>query len=147
MSGVRKFAAPVVAAFTLAALLGGASGAAAAQTLRATMSGQQEVPKGDLNGRGTAQITIDRARGRICYRIRLSRVDSVNAGHIHQGVRGKAGDVVVPLFGKATRRPRGCVRGVKRSVIRAIERRPRRYYINVHNARHPAGAVRGQLRR
>ncbi len=147
MSGVRTLAVPVVAAFTLAGALAGAGGASAAETLRSTMTGKQEIPKGDLNGRGTARITTNRARGRVCFRIRLSRVGSVSAGHIHQEVRGKVGDVVVPFFDKPTRRPQGCTRGVKKSLIRAIERRPNRFYVNVHNKRHPGGAVRGQLRR
>jgi hypothetical protein len=36
---------------------------------------------------------------------------------------------------------------VKRSLIRAILRRPRRFYVNVHTNDFPGGAVRGQLRK
>ncbi|MBF8190392.1 CHRD domain-containing protein [Nonomuraea sp. K274] len=31
--------------------------------------------------------------------------------------------------------------------MRAIVKWPRLYYANVHNAKYPAGAIRGQLRR
>lgn len=123
------------------------SAVAAEKTFSSSMSGRQEVPKkGDSNGRGTARITTDAARQRVCYRITLKRVGTVNAGHIHRGKRGKAGPVVVALFGEATRRPRGCVRNVAKATIRSIERNPGGFYVNVHNKRYPDGAVRGQLK-
>lgn len=123
------------------------SAVAAERTFTSSMSGRQEVPeKGDSNGRGMARITTDAARKRVCFRISLKRVGTVSAGHIHRGERGKAGPVVVALFGEATRRPRGCVRNVAKATIRRIERNPGNFYVNVHNQRHPDGAVRGQLK-
>lgn len=123
------------------------SAVAAEKTFSASMSGRQEVPRtGDRNGRGMARITTDGARGRVCFRITLARVGTVAAGHIHSARKGKAGPVAVALFGEATRRPRGCVRGVEKSVIRRIERNPGAHYVNVHDKRHPDGAVRGQLK-
>ena len=38
----------------------------------------------------------------------------------------------------------GCVKA-KTSLIRAIMRSPRQYYINVHTKEYSAGALRGQL--
>jgi hypothetical protein len=137
---------PVLAITAVFALLGATPGVAAAKTLRASMNGDKEVPKGDEDGRGTARITTNRARGRVCFRIRLSNVGTVAAGHIHKGRAGKAGDIVVPLFDEPTAQPRGCATGVSKAVIRDINRHPGRYYVNVHNEAHPAGAVRGQLR-
>ncbi len=123
------------------------SAVAAEKSLTSSMSGRKEVPKrGDANGRGTARITTDMARQRICFRITLKRVGTVNAGHIHPGKRGVANPPVVALFSKATRRPRGCVRNVDRAMIRRIQRNPGKFYVNVHNKRHPDGAVRGQLK-
>jgi hypothetical protein len=133
-----------VTAVALAALSMSAA-TASAKTLRATMNGSSEVPKGDPDGTGTAKLTTNSAKGTVCYDIKLSKVGSVAAGHIHKGAKGKAGDVVVPLFDKATKHPKGCAKGVKKSLIRDIERHPGRYYVNVHNAAYPAGAVRGQL--
>jgi hypothetical protein len=117
----------------------------AATRLRARLSGAAEDPP--AQGTGTARLTLDAARGMVCFRITLRGVGTVNAGHIHKGRRGQAGPVFVPLFDQATRRPRGCVRNVRRSAIRAILRNPRGYYVNVHNQQFPAGAARGQLRR
>jgi hypothetical protein len=147
MIRASKLALLAIVVGALAAALGTAGGAGAAATLRATMSGDKEVPKGDPDGTGTARITTSQAKRRVCYDIKLSNVGSVSAGHIHRGAAGVAGDIVVPLFDTATERPKGCTTGVKKSVIRAIEKNPGRYYVNVHNAAYPGGATRGQLRR
>ena len=40
----------------------------------------------------------------------------------------------------------GCVE-VDRDLAEAIAADPRGYYVNVHNAEFPGGAIRGQLRR
>lgn len=125
----------------------GLSSTASAAALEASMTGEREVPVGDRDGRGTATITTNVRKRRVCYDINLRRVGTVTAGHIHRGRAGVAGDVVVPLFDQATRQPEGCVRGIPRATIRAINRNPRRFYVNVHNERFPAGAVRGQLHR
>lgn len=145
MNRSRKLSALAVLLTALGTTMGTA-GAASAKTLRASMDGRQEVPKGDPDGRGSAVITTDRARGRVCFRITMTKVGTVAAGHIHKGARGKAGGVVVSLFAKPTGRPSGCAKGVSKALIRDLERNPSRYYVNVHNARHPGGAVRGQLR-
>lgn len=115
--------------------------------LKASMSGRSEVPKGDLDGSGSARITLDRSRGRVCYAITMTKTGTVGAGHIHAGKAGVAGAIVIPLFDKPTRAPRGCVGGVSKSLIAKVQGNPSGYYVNVHNAAHPAGALRGQLRR
>jgi hypothetical protein len=134
-----------VAAVALCAFAGTAA-TASAKTLTASLNGKVEVPKGDTDGFGSARITTSKAKGKVCFDITLSKVGSVSAGHIHKGAKGKAGGVVVALFGKATKHPKGCVTGVKKSVISDIESHPARYYVNVHNSAFPGGAVRGQLR-
>jgi hypothetical protein len=65
------------------------------------------------------------------------------AAHIHKGRPGVAGPVVVP-FGK-TYKSKGCVQAPA-AVAAAIASSPSAYYVNVHNAKYPAGALRGQLR-
>jgi hypothetical protein len=61
-----------------------------------------------------------------------------------QGGKTVAGPVFVPLFAKATKQPKGCVKA-KKSAIEAIRKNPSGYYVNVHTAKYPAGAARGQL--
>jgi hypothetical protein len=142
---VPKVATVAVTAVALAGI-GTTTGWAASKTFTASMNGSSEVPAGDPDGKGTAVLKIDRAKGKVCYDIKLSKVGTVTAGHIHAGAKGKAGDVVVPLFDKKTKHPKGCVTKVKKSVLKDIAAHPGNFYVNVHNAKYPAGAVRGQLR-
>jgi hypothetical protein len=122
-----------------------ASGATAAaqrsNSLHATLTGKAETPKGDPEGRGTAEVKITGRR--VCWEIKVSRVQTIVAAHIHKGGPGVAGPVVVP-FGKVFK-AKGCTTTTA-AIAAAIERRPSAYYVNVHNGKYPSGALRGQLR-
>ena len=118
-------------------------GVAAGATLDATLSGAKEVPKAG-NGSGTAHLTLNPRTGRVCFKITLHHVGTAMMGHIHKGGPGVAGPIVVGLFMTPMRQPHGCVTASK-SQVRAILRHPRRFYVNVHTAKFPAGAARGQL--
>lgn len=109
-------------------------------SLHATLKGAAEVPKGDPDGSGSAEIKITCTR--VCWEIKTAKVGTIVAGHIHKGRAGVAGPVVV-LFGK-TYKSKGCVTAAG-SVVAAIARSPGTYYVNVHNAKYPGGALRGQL--
>ena len=143
MSRVRRSVLAVVVGVLALGLFGGGV-AGAATTLRASLSGAKEVPDPAGNGRGTARLTIDVAKSRVCYSITLRGVGTTFAGHIHKGGKNTAGPVFVGLFDKPTTRPKGCVKA-KRSQLRAIRNHPGRYYVNVHTVQYPAGAARGQL--
>ena len=56
--------------------------------------------------------------------------------------------MVVPLFTEpvnaATVGPT-CLTGLDKNLLKDIIRNPENYYVNVHNAPFPNGAVRGQL--
>lgn len=121
-------------------LVAAAVGAVQKNSLHATMTGKVEVPKGDPDGRGTAEIKITGAK--VCWELKTSKIGTPTAAHIHKGGPGKAGPVVVPLG--ATYKAKGCATATT-AVAAAIQRNPTRYYVNVHNAKYPAGAVRGQL--
>ncbi|MDX6437482.1 MAG: hypothetical protein QOF45_65 [Gaiellaceae bacterium] len=131
-----------VAAGLLVALLPVAVASGALQkggtSLHATLTGKVEVPKGDPDGRGTAEIKITGTK--VCWEIKATKVGSLSAAHIHKGKAGVAGPVVVP-FGK-TYKSKGCTTA---AVAAAIKKNPGAYYVNVHNAKYPAGALRGQL--
>jgi hypothetical protein len=100
-------------------------------------------------GTGTATITIDRNARTLCYTITTENVAlPLLAGHIHQAPAGQAGPVVIPLFtepvSSATVGPT-CLSGLNKNLLKDIIRNPENYYVNVHNATFPNGAVRGQL--
>ena len=127
-----------------------ASAGEKATTLRADLNGAKEVPgPGDADGRARARIVL--TRHTVCFVLQWRGITGPTAAHIHAGPKGVAGPVAVPLFESAgplpstLRSAAGCVRAAK-DVIRAIKRHPAAYYVNIHNADFPAGAIRGQLR-
>lgn len=114
-----------------------------ADTLKATLTGADEVPSpGDSAATGTATVTL--GEGQVCYAISVSGLDSPTAAHIHKGASGKAGPVVVPLETPENGSATGCAKA-SAEVIAGIRANPADYYVNVHNAAHPKGAIRGQL--
>ena len=110
-------------------------------SLHATLAGKAETPKGDPDGSGTAEVKINGTS--VCWELKTVRIGTPMAAHIHKGKPGVAGPVVVP-FGK-TYKTKGCTTATA-AVARAIKNNPAAYYVNVHNAKYPGGALRGQLR-
>ena len=142
MSGNRRtWLVVAVACALVAALVAGP--AVGATALDATLSDKVETPKAG-SGTGSATITLNASKGRVCYAITVKHVGTMMAGHIHKGGKGVAGPISLALFTKPTKSPKGCVKASK-SLVRAILKKPSAYYVNVHTAKFPAGAARGQL--
>lgn len=143
----RRLATAGVALTVLPATLALPTAALAKKlTLHASLTGEAETPAGAPIGSAKATITLDATTRRVCWRFTaLKGFSGPNAAHIHQGAAGRAGSIVVP-FG-ATFKSSGCQTRVNKTVIKQIEAHPRLYYVNIHNAAFPAGAVRGQLKR
>jgi hypothetical protein len=149
---MRVRAAVIAAtAGVLAVVLIGVVGAGAqgggqeSKALFAVLTGAKEPEGGDPNGRGSFTAIVD--GNRLCYGLTNRNIEDPAAAHIHRGRAGVAGDIVVPLEQPSSGDPGAssdCVR-VARSVSRAILQNPNRYYVNVHTAGFPDGAIRGQL--
>ena len=155
----------VVLALTVLLATGGvATAKQTTVTLMARLSGAQEVPAADPDGSGKAFVMIDVEAGEVCFDIKsLSDTGTPNRGHIHVGGAGVNGPIVVPFFelrippadpGAPPTDPRNdalengrladCVSGDP-AVLAQIVANPANYYVNVHNARFPGGALRCQL--
>ena len=107
-----------------------------------------EVPgPGDAKTIGIAVLTLNPEQEEVCFLIQVAHLAfPITAAHIHQGSIDEAGPIVVGLFSGTDEDGmlKGCV-AVDAAVIEAIRTNPTNYYVNVHNAVYPAGAVRGQL--
>ncbi len=154
MNGRKRLFSLIGAVIAFAVLIPAAPASAAVTTLHSELSGgAAEVPDpGDTDGSGAAQVTINVPKQRLCFGIVVLDVAlPTAAAHIHAGAAGVAGDIVVTLkapleigttgIGLST----GCVRNQPRALLRDIKRDPDQFYVNVHNADFPGGAVRGQL--
>jgi hypothetical protein len=149
--------------FASAAVVVGAIGAGGVATARSshehflvTLRGSQEVPPADPDGRATARLDIDTESGMICWDLHFSRIATPTMAHIHNEVRGKNGPIVVFFFGDAAHpmpdpdvlergRASGC-NDEDPALATAIAEHPDQYYVNIHNTRFGAGAVRGQIK-
>ncbi|HEX6492509.1 MAG TPA: CHRD domain-containing protein [Candidatus Dormibacteraeota bacterium] len=111
---------------------------------QANMTGPQETsPPGPANAMGVAKITIDDVANTICYSLTYAGISKPTAAHIHVGARGVAGPVVVD-FNYIKNGDKGCV-PADPTVVKQVRDAPAGYYVNVHTAEYPKGAIRGQL--
>jgi hypothetical protein len=142
VSSVRRIAICLLASFglLLASVLP-ASAETGGVPFTVELTGGAEVPgPGDLDGSGTASLTINPGLDLVCSTIKVAGIDDITAAHIHVGSPDVAGPVVVPLSTD------GCT-VVDRELALAIIKVPSSYYVNVHTALFDAGALRGQLDR
>ena len=151
--GLTLLAAPTAAASNTAAKVAARS-SGKVTTFAATLKGANEVPDpGDPDGRGRAVVRL--AGDQACFLLRWSGIGAPTASHIHSGRAGVAGPVVVPFFQPGVNAASlpdtlssvaGCVE-VDPALAARIAARPASWYVNIHTADFPAGAIRGQLHR
>ena len=140
-------------ALAAAALLAGpalaqdspAAGEQGGRPLNASLAGAAEKPgPGDTDGTGTFAARVNPGQGQVCYELSVSGIDAATAAHIHAGDPTVAGPVVIPLEAPADGSSEACA-SVERDLAQMLLQSPEDYYVNVHNAAFPQGAIRGQL--
>ncbi len=114
--------------------------------LLARLNGTAEVPSADEDGTGTFKATLNDTHDQLCYELKVDKIDQANAAHIHEGAVGKNGAPVVMLQAPANGVANGCATVTADLAIK-LTQHPEAYYVNVHNAAYPNGALRGQLGR
>jgi len=111
--------------------------------LTATLAGGGN---GDSDGTGTLRLTLNQGQGQICYELSAVGIDSATAAHIHAGATGVSGAIIATLNAPSSGSSSGCV-SLEAATIQTIRQNPGDYYVDVHNAAFPNGAIRGQLGR
>ena len=137
----RALIGVAVVVVSLVAVFAASARTTAATQLEATLNGKAEgAPK---TNKGKAEVTLNAKTGKVCWDFKLAKIDGKpTQAHIHKGKAGVSGNVVVPLGANYKRQ--GCTSAAK-SLVKSIAGHPGAYYVNVHNAKHPLGAMRGQL--
>lgn len=147
--------APVALVLLLAAsaadaqVIAGGEGVSGGARLEATLAPD---PAGDPALSGSADLVVTPRRGTLCFDIDLeqtaSGADTVVAVHIHPGpvaATCDAQDCAPPIdLDFANEGLKGCARAGKQLLSSLVDE-PEQFYLHVHTARFPAGAVRGQL--
>jgi hypothetical protein len=83
-------------------------------------------------------------QGQVCYELMVANIATPTAAHIHRGGSSVNGPVVVPFTAPASGSSSGCA-NASADLLNEIAANPGNFYVNVHNAEFPGGAVRGQL--
>lgn len=122
---------------------------AGGRPLSATLTGAAEVSPGDPDGSGSASLTLNSGQEEICFELAWSNIAAPTRAHIHRAPAGQNGPIVVFFFDTVIANPipvtnSGCV-DVPRDVVKEIRQNPDGFYVNIHNAEFPGGAIRGQL--
>ncbi len=113
----------------------------------AQMQGSNEVPPAPDGPLGDFTLLPTPADDAVCYEMVTYQLGETATGaHIHAGGAGVAGDVVVALTSPGDLTTvRDCTFDVDPTLVTDIFANPADYYVNVHTAGSPGGAVRGQL--
>ena len=122
--------------------------ALSAQTFTATLTGSNEPDGGDIDGIGSATVSISGTT--VNYLIVANNLSTITNAHIH---RGSTSGVVIglPVAGSNPLTPfiggvaLGSVGPVDQALINEILANPNAFYVNVHSSEKPGGAIRGNL--
>ena len=137
--------AALIAAALAAPALAGSMNHDGGRKLMTSLSGAMEVPgPGDTDGTGMFSAAVNPGQTKVCYTLSVARIAPATMAHIHRGAAGVAGPVVVALRAPASGESVACA-VVTRGLAKELIANPEGFYVNVHNAVYPAGAVRGQL--
>ncbi len=117
--------------------------AAFAQSYSAVLTGGAEFPgPGDTDGLGFAVVTIDGTT--LHYTVFAQNIGAATASHIHAGAAGTSGPVLIGF--NVNTLTNGTV-AITQEAANQIDANPSGFYVNVHTAEFPNGAIRGQLAR
>ncbi len=141
-----------VGVITNVAALSGArtspSGAPSVPLVAHLKGGTEETPTaGDPDGFGFAVVNASPARSEVCIQLTTTNVGPWTLAHIHEGGVGTAGPVRVDFAVTGTEVGPELTKCVTAdaALINSIIANPASFYVNVHTAQFPAGAVRGQV--
>lgn len=128
-----------------AAALAMAPVAAAAETvvLTANLSGANEVGGGAPDGNGAFRVEINTETGDFCYTLYGEKIAAPTMAHLHTGAAGANGAPVITM--DVTGKGNDMCIAVEPDKLKPIIANPAGYYVNIHTADFPGGAVRGQL--
>ena len=124
------------------------SGAPSVPLVAHLKGGTEEVPTaGDPDGFGFAVVSASPVKGEVCIQLTTTNVGAWTLAHIHEGGVGATGPVKVDFALTGTETGPELTKCVSADgvLINRIIADPASFYVNVHTAQFPAGAVRGQV--
>lgn len=153
----------VLGVLVAGAMVGAALPASAQQmvTVKALLSGGNEVPGVSAGAHGSAVVTVNRDAGEVTWEINVYNLPSgITMGHIHAGTAGVNGPVIIgftiPNVGQSGAfQLKGSARaseliarpasGINSFDDAAFAIASGAAYVNLHTQANPGGEIRGQL--
>lgn len=108
----------------------------------ASLEGSAVPGGGAEEGYADFNAALDHEKGEICYTFTAGDIE-MTVAHIHEGEAGESGPPVVTI--ELTGDDDEICAEIDRGLARKIGNKPGDYYVNLHTAEFPAGAIRGQL--
>lgn len=112
-------------------------------TFTATLTGAAETGGGDADGAGGFKAEADDETGDFCFTLWADKTARPTMAHVHEGAAGADGKPVGTL--EMTGKDSDACIALEPDLIKKIAATPDAYYVNVHTADFPKGAIRGQL--
>jgi hypothetical protein len=130
--------------FLVLVLVSCLAAAAGAQTFVGVMNGTNEAPgPGDADGFGLAGFRFEGTS--VAFTIMVKNIATPTASHIHRGAAGVAGPVVITLASSFPNNTASGTANASAALIDEVRHNLSGFYVNVHNADFPNGAIRAQL--
>ncbi|HET9628320.1 MAG TPA: CHRD domain-containing protein [Novosphingobium sp.] len=140
---IRNALAEAATLAVLAGALAAGPAVAAPVKLTATLTGAAETPPGKADGTGGFTVTVDPETNDFCYSLWADKIGKPTMAHLHTGAAGVSGPPILTL--EVTGKDSDECLAVDKDKLDPIVANPTGYYVNVHTADFPGGAVRGQL--
>jgi hypothetical protein len=122
-------------------------------TFSVDLTAEAEAAAGDTTMSGEFMMTVNPGDKEVCYVFVVNSTaaipaeDTPTAAHIHIAPPEVAGDVVIPLVTPILGvNAEQCSPATSRQIAQILAK-PGDFYVNVHTAAFPAGAIRGQFER
>jgi CHRD domain len=154
MGKALRFAGVVLVMLLVAAIPAGADTEVKFTTTLTAVDPVTGAVTGDPDGRGKAELTFDTEQGTVCYEIEVEGIaepvepaPGVGSAHIHFLATGGIAVNLQTDFqpDKSDEfKASGCVQ-VDSALLQAILENPDQFYVNIHNAEFPGGALAGLL--
>lgn len=110
------------------------------------LNGSQEVPPVTTEAEGDGYAMVNMATGELMLVVNTRNLDTASAAHIHAGIAGMNGDVVVGLVRDTT--DASVWRLPSETLLNAATLEQflsAGHYLNVHSPTYPGGEIRGQV--
>jgi CHRD domain-containing protein len=130
------------------------------QKLTTELSGVNEVPPTNSSSTGLAEFDII-GTDSIRYHVNASNIQGVTAGHLHEGLEGENGPILVQLFSYDTPMNQVSESGIITAGNSSFQgstttsqqqlkdfmsaMRTGQIYVNIHTEQNPDGEIRGQI--